>query len=216
MLQTTSSTFSPLPLPQPHLYILYPSPSLLSPYRPTHSILPPSIINLSILTLSSATYSHHKSQNGQCPPPPYFHIPYTPYLLFSLHATFPPQFPILLSHLSTWSSSSYASYNLSTHIEPYIHFPSASQSSLISTSPLLPLSNLLLLSATLCPSTAAPLPLTPVHPMPPHPILSIHTSPNSGANLSPTSPYFLPSSKASSITNLSSSIFITFKSQSPS
>ena len=106
--------------------------------------------------------------------------------LFSLHATFPPQFSILLSHLSTWSSPSYASYNLSTHIEAYTHFTSTSQSSLISTCPLLPFSNLLLLSTTLCLSEAASLPCRHYIQCP----YIHHNSSSYGVNLSPTSPYF--------------------------
>ena len=72
-------------------------------------------LSITIITFSLSPYSFHSSayqpstfptsiflppntrispQNGQCLLPSHFHNPCTPYRLFSLHATFPPQVPI--------------------------------------------------------------------------------------------------------------------------
>ena len=125
MIQITSSTFSQLPSLLSHLSIHH-----------NHHL---SIINLSILDLSSVKYLHlvTKSSTSSTSPLPHSLHNLCIYLLSLLHATFPLQFPILPSHLSILLSYSYASCSVSKHIEQYIHFPSTSQSFSTFTSPLL-------------------------------------------------------------------------------
>ena len=125
MIQITSSTFSQLPSLLSHLSIHH-----------NHHL---SIINLSILDLSSVKYLHLVTKWSTLSTSPLPHSLHNLciYLLSSLHATFPLQFPILPFHLSILLSYSYASCSVSKHIEQYIHFPSTSQSFSTFTSPLL-------------------------------------------------------------------------------
>ena len=86
-MQIASSTFSQLSSPLPQLYKLYPSQLPPFHYHPTHSIrltYQPSIFPSLIFLTPNTCIS---TQNGLHLSPPHFHIPYTPYLLSSLHIT---------------------------------------------------------------------------------------------------------------------------------